>query len=153
GIDPGGAGEIPHGGAILGRDVAEPEGTGEAAGAVDVLHDDAGLAFDVFRDMPRKEPALDVGWTAGRIVDHDGQSLALVERIGRRRDRGAERDRAYGNQRGIEAPCRHRNLLFLLRALDVVGDERAHQGRRPEYQAHLRADVGPGLVLGRKLYG
>src|SRR5262249_62028773 len=126
GTAPGGAGEIAHGGSILGRNVAEPQRAGEAARAVDVLYDDAGLAFDVFGDMTGKELALDIGRTAGRVVDHDGQPLALVERIGRICSRGAEDDGS--DQGGTQARCTHRNLLLLVRAVDVVGDERAHQG-------------------------
>ena len=70
------------------RDLAEVAGAVEAAGAVHVLHDDVRLALDVLGDVPREQPALDVGRAAGREVDQHGQPLALVEGIVGARDRG-----------------------------------------------------------------
>ena len=72
---------MAHHGAILGRDLAEIGGSDQTAGAVDVLHDDAGIAVDVPADMARKQPALDVGGAAGAVVDQHRKPLALVERL------------------------------------------------------------------------
>ena len=78
---PGDAGEMAHHGAVLGRDLAEIGGADQPAGAVDVLHDDVGIAVDEPADMAREQPALDVGGPAGAVVDQHREPLALVERL------------------------------------------------------------------------
>ena len=98
-IDPGGAGEIAHDGAVLGRDLADELRADHAAGAVHVLHDHVRLAGDVLAEMLGEQPALDVGRPAGREVDQHREPLALVVGLLRLRRRGAAESRARRQRR------------------------------------------------------
>ena len=72
------AGEIAHHGAVFGRDLAEVIGADHAAGAVHVLHDDAGLAGDVPDEMFGENPPLDIRRSAGGKVYDDVDALPFV---------------------------------------------------------------------------
>jgi hypothetical protein len=71
----------------------------DAAGAADILDDDGRLAGDVVRQVLRDDASLDVGRSAGRIVDDHGDGLALVE-LGKRelRDGGGDERGEGGRQ-------------------------------------------------------
>jgi hypothetical protein len=113
-------------------DLADIGGAHQAAGAVLVLHDDAGRAVEVLAEMLDQQPSLDVARPAGREVDQQGQPLALVERIvgtgdregaGCRNGGGAKPDRDGAQQRHDDPPfiltsC----LLRKLTRLDRVGE-------------------------------
>ena len=94
---PGGAAHEAQHGAVARRDLADIVGAVETAGAVHVLDDDVGLALEMPGDMPREQPALDVGRAAGREVDQHRKPLAFVERLLRRNRR--RRQHGRGNER------------------------------------------------------
>ena len=82
GIDhvvPGRGGEIARHGAVARTELAEIVGAHEAAGAVLVLHDDAGSAVDVLGEVLGEQPPLDVGRSTNREVDDKVEPLAFVE--------------------------------------------------------------------------
>ena len=94
GIAPGGAGEIAHHGAVLGRHLAQIAGPDHAAGTVHVLHDHGRPALDVIGQMLGEQPPLDIGRSPGREVDEHGQPLAFVVGIVGEGRRGEHRQRA-----------------------------------------------------------
>ena len=74
----------------LGRDFAEIARPDEAAGAVHVLYDDAGLALDMLDQVFGEQASFDVGRPAGGEIDQQRNALALVERL-----RGVEGGTGY----------------------------------------------------------
>ena len=80
-VGPGRGGDIAEHGAVLRTKLADEARTHHAAGAVLVLHDDAGVPIDVLDKMPGEQPSLDVAGSAGGEVDHEIEPLALVEGI------------------------------------------------------------------------
>src|ERR671921_866117 len=69
-------------GAVLRRDVVEPVGEAEAAGALHVLGDDRRIARDVLAEVARDQAAVDVVAAADARADDHLDRLAFVE-VGR----------------------------------------------------------------------
>ena len=91
----------------VGRRFTELVAADQAAGAADVLHHDGRVAGNLRRQVLRDDAPLDVGRTAGRIVDDHGDRLALVELGCCAVRNGREGERRGGNQHG---PCHGSSL-------------------------------------------
>ncbi len=111
---PGRAGEIADHRAVLRRVAREMHGAGDAAGARDVLGDDAGIAVDMAADVFGEQAAFDVGRSARLEVDDDRETLVFVIGLGHGDGGRARRGRKRREQATRNAQAKqtwHASLL------------------------------------------
>ena len=99
--------EDGHDRAVFRRRQVEIAHRGQTACTRHVLHDDRRIARNVISDVMGQNPRIVVVSAGGRIADHDGEELALVEIVGaRRRDERQQADQHEG--KNIRSALEHR---------------------------------------------
>src|SRR5262249_14078592 len=126
--------------AIPGRDVIEPVGEDEAAGARHILRHDGGIARDEARHMAGQRASVDVISATGAVADVKIDRLALVKV--RPALRVTERDRTEGEDRRSADQCQDTHVILPLPQSQITSPRRDFDSKLGDEPDRAGATLG-----------